>query len=101
VSGQIGFDRDGNLAGDFRAQAAQVFENLKRALAAAGAEFRHVVKMNVYMIEGASHLAIFREVRDAYLNMSAPPASTLVYVPKLAREGLLIEIEAIAVLPPA
>ena len=44
-------------------------------------------------------MAAFREVRDRYLNAAAPPASTTVGVPALARPGGLFEIEAIAVLP--
>ena len=41
----------------------------------------------------------FREVRDKYVNTSAPPASTTIGVPELARPGALFEIEAVAVLP--
>ncbi len=102
IAGQLGLDRAGKLAGapgDFRAQAVQVFENLKAALATVGATFRDVVKINNYITD-MSHLATFREVRDMYLNTAAPPASTLVAISKLAREGALVEIEAIAALPP-
>jgi enamine deaminase RidA (YjgF/YER057c/UK114 family) len=102
IAGQLGLDRAGKLVGapgDFRAQAVQVFENLKAALATVGATFRDVVKINNYITD-MNHLATFREVRDMYLNTAAPPASTLVAISKLAREGALIEIEAIAALPP-
>ena len=99
VSGQIGVGRDGKLmAGDFRAQAVQIFENLKAALEAVGARFEHVVKLNNYLVE-LEHQAILREVRGLYLNMAAPPASTSVRVVGFAREGVLLEVEAIAVLP--
>ena len=37
IAGQLGLKPDGNIAGDFRAQATQAFENLKAALAAVGA----------------------------------------------------------------
>jgi len=47
------------------------------------------------------HLPIFFEVRDRFVNTKAPPASTAIQVVRLAREGALFEIEAIAVLPPA
>ena len=93
---------DGKLAGspsDFRSQAIQTFENLKQALSAVGASFDHVVKLNVYVTDSATQLAVYREVRDRYVNTAAPPASTLVQASKLALEGLLIEVEAIAFLP--
>ena len=99
IAGQLGLDVDGRPVGDFRAQAAQAFENLKIALAAAGAGFEHVVKINNYLVDIAANIGAFREVRDRYLNIAAPPASTAVGVPGLARPGALFEIEAIAVLP--
>jgi enamine deaminase RidA (YjgF/YER057c/UK114 family) len=100
IAGQLGFDAQGNLVGapgDFRAQAAQAFENLKVALAAVGCGFADVVKLNNYLTD-MSHLPIFREVRDSYLNVSAPPASTTIEISKFARDGALIEIEAVAML---
>jgi len=98
IARQLGFTVDGKLPEDFRGQAMQAFENLKNALAAVGAEFKHVVKINNYIIDMPANIGTFREVRDRYLNMSAPPASTAVGVPALARPGALFEIEAIAVL---
>jgi enamine deaminase RidA (YjgF/YER057c/UK114 family) len=100
IAGQLGVDRDGKVVGDFRRQAAQTFENLKTALAAVGAEFRHVVKLNNYLVDRA-HLPTFREVRDGYLAENDRPASTTITISGLAREGALIEIEAVAVLPAA
>jgi enamine deaminase RidA (YjgF/YER057c/UK114 family) len=100
IAGQLGFDAHGNLVGapgDFRAQATQAFENLKLALAAVGAGFGDVVKLNNYLTD-MSHLPIFREVRDNYLNVSAAPASTTIEISKFARDGALIEIEAVAIL---
>jgi enamine deaminase RidA (YjgF/YER057c/UK114 family) len=102
IAGQLGLEPSGKMAGgagDFRAQAVQAFENVKAALAAVGGTFEHVVKINNYLTDMA-HLPIFREVRDAYVNTQAPPASTLVAISKLAREGALFEVEAVAVLPP-
>ena len=101
IAGQLGLDAQGNLVGgpgDPRAQIKQAFENLKAALAAVGADFAHVVKVNNYLTD-MGHLPIFREVRDNYLNQAAPPASTTVAISSLAREGALFEIEAVAVLP--
>ena len=96
IAGQLGFTVEGKLPEDFRGQTVQAFENLKNALAAVGAEFRHVVKINNYLVDIPENIGEFREVRDQYLNMSAPPASTAVGVPALARPGALFEMEAIA-----
>jgi enamine deaminase RidA (YjgF/YER057c/UK114 family) len=101
IAGQLGLDKNGNLVGapgDFRAQAVQTFENLKLALAAVGGDFSHVVKVT-NLLADITHLPIFREVRNQYLNAAAPPASTTVQISEFAREGALLEIEAIAVLP--
>jgi enamine deaminase RidA (YjgF/YER057c/UK114 family) len=101
IAGQLGLDADNKIVGapgDFRAQAEQIFINLKNALAAAGAGFEHVVKLNNYFIDMA-HLGIFREVRDRYIDTSAPPASTAVAISNLARPGALLEVEAVAVVP--
>jgi enamine deaminase RidA (YjgF/YER057c/UK114 family) len=101
IAGQLGLDLDNKIvgaAGDFRAQAEQTFTNLKNALAAAGAGFEHVVKLNNYLVDIA-HIGIFREVRDRFIDVSAPPASTTIAIAALARPGALIEIEAVAVVP--
>jgi len=101
ISGQLGLDLDGKVVGapgDFRAQAEQAFVNLKNALAAVGAGFEHVVKLNNYFVDIA-HIAQFREVRDRFVDTATPPASTAVAISALARPGALIEVEAIAVVP--
>ncbi|HEY2424273.1 MAG TPA: RidA family protein [Pseudolabrys sp.] len=99
IAGQLGLDMENRLVGDdFRSQADKAMENLKLALADAGATVKDVVKINNYLVD-MSHIPIFREVRDKHFNMSAPPASTTVAISQLARPGALFEIEAIAVLP--
>lgn len=98
IAGQLGLDRDGKLSSDFRLQAVQTFENLKAALTAVGAQFQHVVKLNNYLID-TKYLPVFRQVRDSYLPDNNRPASTTIAISGLAREGALLEIEAVAVLP--
>jgi enamine deaminase RidA (YjgF/YER057c/UK114 family) len=101
IAGQLGRTADGKMAGgpgDFRAQAVQAFENLKHALAAAGAGFEHVVKVTNYLVDMA-HIHTYFEVRDRYVDTKAPPASTTIQISKLAHDGALYEIEAIAVVP--
>jgi enamine deaminase RidA (YjgF/YER057c/UK114 family) len=100
IAGQLGIDREGKLSSDFRLQAVQTFENLKNALAAVGGQFQHVVKLNNYFVD-MKYLPIFRQVRDSYLADKDRPASTTLAIAGLAREGALLEVEAVAVLPPA
>ena len=103
ISGQVALDLSGNVVGrgDFLAQARQVFENLKAALTAAGTGFENVAKINIYATAGfdETQLPAFRELRDSYVNVKNPPASTFVIVHRLVREEFLLEIEAVAVVP--
>ena len=96
ISGQIALDKNGAVvgAGDMKAQAEQVFKNLEAALAAAGAKFSDVVKMNTYTTDISQAPAI-REVRARYFG-NVTPASTLVQVVHLARPEFMLEIEVIA-----
>ncbi|QIS15126.1 hypothetical protein F5544_36490 [Nocardia arthritidis] len=100
LSGQIAFDADGNVVGpgDPAAQARQVFENLRRCLAAAGATFDNVIKLTYYVTDIA-HLPAIRTARDAHIAPSHLPASTAVQVAALVHPDLLMEIEAFALLP--
>ncbi|MFI6519050.1 RidA family protein [Spirillospora sp. NPDC050679] len=100
VSGQIALDEDGTLVGpgDLRAQTRQVFANLQAALTAAGAGWEHVVKLGYYMLD-ADQVAVVREVRDQFVPEGVAPSSTLVQVARLVRADLLVEIEAMAVVP--
>jgi enamine deaminase RidA (YjgF/YER057c/UK114 family) len=99
IAGQVALDPTGKLVGpgDIRAQARQVFDNLGAALEAVGARFEQVVKLTYYLLD-ASQLPVVREVRDRYVNIQQPPASTAVEVRRLARDDLLIEVEAVAVI---
>ncbi|MFV9507515.1 MAG: RidA family protein [Oscillochloridaceae bacterium umkhey_bin13] len=102
VSGQVAFDAAGMLVGegDHRRQAEQVFANLQMALAAVGARFEHVVKLTYYVVNLSPEVTqMLRELRADYLNLARPPASTMVAVAGLVDPRLLIEIEAIAVIP--
>jgi enamine deaminase RidA (YjgF/YER057c/UK114 family) len=99
-AGQLGIDKSGKMGANAREQVEFAFENVKAALASVGANFDHVVKLNNYIVDIGTNIAHYREVRDKYVNKSAPPASTTIGVPQLARPGALFEVEAIAVLPP-
>ncbi len=99
IAGQVAFDKSGNIVGkgDFAAQATQVFENLKLALAAAGATFDNLVKVTTFVTD-LSQIQALREIRAKYYGKNAP-ASTLVQITQLASPAFMIEIEAIAVVP--
>ena len=99
TSGEQGRDRNGDLPSDIRAQSIQLLENIKAALAAVGATFDNVIKLNVYMLDLRKHQPIWSEVKQHYVNRDAPPASTTVQVSALTREGALIEVEVVAALP--
>jgi len=88
------------MGSNAREQIELAFENLKAALASVGAGFEHVVKVNNYIVDIGANIALFREIRDKDVNKAAPPASTTIGVPELARPGALFEVEAVAVLPP-
>jgi len=99
VSGQVSWGPDGRVvgAGDMRAQCEQVFKNLTAVLAAAGAGWGDIVKMNSYMVNlNAENVAAFREMRAGYLKSGQMPASTLVGVTSLVQPELLLEVEVVA-----
>jgi enamine deaminase RidA (YjgF/YER057c/UK114 family) len=100
VSGQVSVDERGQVVGkgDLKAQTEQTFANLETALKAAGATFRDVVKMNLYVVGlKPEPVPLIREVRARYVDREHPPASTLVGVSALVGADWLIEIEVDAV----
>ncbi|MCP2013148.1 reactive intermediate/imine deaminase [Deinococcus sp. HSC-46F16] len=100
LSGQIAVNAQGEVvgAGDFTAQARQVFENFQLALAEVGLTFGHVVKLTLFLTDMA-HLPQLRAVRDELIDLAQPPASSAVQVAALVRPELLVEVEAIAAAP--
>ena len=96
TSGQAAIDRDGNVvgAGDFAAQAEQVFANLAEVLEAGGSSLAQVVKVTIYLTD----MGRFPDVvalRERYFTPPYP-ADTIVEVKALALPELEIEIEATA-----
>lgn len=100
ISGQVALDAAGNLVGegDFEAQARQAFANVGHALAAAGMEFRHVVKLGLYVLD-MNQRDTLRLVRNEFVDVTQPPASTLVQVSAFFRPDVLFEVDAVAVAP--
>jgi reactive intermediate/imine deaminase len=98
VSGETGMDLEGNIVeGDCGAQAHQALENMKRVLEAAGASMRDVVKLNYYFTNIAEDLSKIADAYGKYFGRHYP-AATAVQVGSLAYPGLLLEVEAIAVI---
>lgn len=99
IAGQIASDSLGQVvgAGDFKAQAERVYQNLRTALASVGGTLADLAITTTYITD-RSQVAILREVRGRYLEQSNPPANTLLVVAGLARPELMLEIEAVAIL---
>jgi len=74
VAGQVAFDHDGGLvgAGDLEAQVRQTLANLGRVMVSLGAEWRHVARLNWYVLD-ARQVQLIRAVRD---EVSAPCSAT-------------------------
>ncbi|MER6355527.1 RidA family protein [Streptomyces sp. NPDC001634] len=100
ISGQLALDEDGKLVGegDPAAQARQVFENLRRCLAATGATFDDVVKLTFFVTDMA-YMPAIRAARAEHIREDRLPAASAVQVAALVRPEFLMEIEAYAVLP--
>ncbi|MFI0576209.1 RidA family protein [Streptomyces tendae] len=101
VSGQLALDEDGKTVGegDPAAQARQVFENLRRCLASAGATFDDVVKLTFFVTDMA-HMGAIRAARAEHIPDDRLPAASAVQVAALVRPEFLVEIEAFAVVAP-
>lgn len=100
VAGQGGETATGQLSPDFQDQVRQAFGNLYIALDAAGAAPRDVVKLTALVVDHSeARLHIFGAELAKSFGDGPKPACTLIPVPRLALDGMLFEIEAVAVLP--
>jgi enamine deaminase RidA (YjgF/YER057c/UK114 family) len=96
VSGQVGIDEKLAPARTMAAQARLAFENLKRALAAAGATLEDVVELMTFHIDLRGEMEQFTKVKDEYIPRNYP-AWSAVGVTQLALPELRVEIRAVAV----
>lgn len=100
VSGQVATDAQGTIVGpgDLKIQLRQVIANLKAALETAGATLADIIKTTTYIVDyKESDATALREARAELFPTGEPPASTLLGVCALAVEGLMVEMEAIAI----
>ena len=99
VAGQVGVDVDDNVVGtDLASQTVQAFENVRIAVAGAGAGWEHVVKLTIYVVDlDEAKMGEFGAGMGQAMEQGMPPtATTLVGVQALYRPDILVEIEAIA-----
>ncbi len=101
VGGQDAVDATGAIIGrgDFQAQTEQILKNIAAALAAAGARLEHVIKWNLYVVQGQSLREGFEVFRRVWGNRPNPPAISFMFVAGLAHPDFLAEMDAIAVVP--
>jgi enamine deaminase RidA (YjgF/YER057c/UK114 family) len=101
IGGQDAVDSSGAIVGkgDLKAQTEQILKNIQAALAAAGAQPEHVVKWNIYVVQGQSVQEGFAAFQSVWGNPPNPPVITVVFVASLGRPDFLAEIDAIAVVP--
>ncbi|MBI4247122.1 MAG: RidA family protein [Candidatus Rokubacteria bacterium] len=100
ISGMVGTDDSGKVVDrTMKEQTRQVLEKIKAVLEREGGTFDDVVRVRVYATEiDQASLRDIHEVRSAYFREGHYPASTLVRVSQLIRDGALIEIDADAVI---
>ena len=99
VSGQIAMSPDGQIigVGDIEAQALQAFANVQKVAEAAGGSMSDVVKLTIFLVNRDDFPTVSR-VRAEFFDDPFPACSTVI-VSGLVLEGLLVEIEAVAMLP--
>lgn len=104
VGGQVALDEDRNIIGegDIEAQTRAVFENIRKVLNEVGADMKDIVKFNTFYKfdgEGDEVNEFWQKMTDVRLEyLPEPgPVGTAIRVEGFGTDGLLIEVEAIAV----
>ncbi|HIH73742.1 MAG TPA: RidA family protein [Methanosarcina sp.] len=101
IGGQDAVDASGTIIGkgDIKQQTEQVLANLQTALKAGGAELEHIVKWNVYVVQGQDIQKGFEAFQQIWGRRPDPPAITFMFVSGLGNPDFLVEMDAIAVVP--
>lgn len=101
VGGQDAVDASGAIVGkgDLKVQAEQILKNIQAALAAGGAQLEHIIKWNLYIVQGQPLQQGFEAFQRFWGNRPNPPAISVMFVAGLAHPDFLAEMDAIAVVP--
>jgi enamine deaminase RidA (YjgF/YER057c/UK114 family) len=101
IGGQDAVDASGAIVGkgDLRAQTEQILKNIQAALAAGGAGLEHIVKWNIYVLQGQSLQTGFEVFQRVWGDRPSPPAISVMFVAGLAHPDFLAEMDATAVVP--
>ncbi len=101
VGGQVAYDKEANLlhSGDIVAQTRIAMDNVQKVLQEFGAGMNDIVKLQTFFVSTGTREEWKRcaEIRFSYFDYPGP-ASTAIPVPALGIPGLMVEIDAIAVL---
>ena len=102
ISGTASVNEDGNSIhpGDIRAQTRRTFTNIKALLESENADWHDIVRTTCYLADFRTYDE-FNEVRNAFYEeecLDPLPASTCIEA-RICRPELLVEIEAIAMIP--
>ena len=101
IAGQVATDVAGEIlgVGDFEAQCARVFANIKAALDSVGGTWSNIVQFTTYLVHSQDIAKLMtyraREFPKMFPNGAYPP-NTLLIVDRLVQEPFLIEVQAIA-----
>ena len=101
VAGQVALDTSTGqaMAGDVTEQTERVIENIKTILESAGTSLAHAVENICFLADVRRDFAAFNAAYGRYFDTNGPTRTTVQAV--LPREGLLVEIRCVAVMPPA
>jgi len=104
VAGQVSWDAQQQLvgAGDLVAQFRQALENVVAVVRTAGGEPEHLVDVTVFVTDKDDYMSHVRAIGAAWREVVGRhfPAMALVQVAALLEAGALVEIQAVAALPP-
>src|SRR5271169_909604 len=101
IGGQDAVDASGAIIGkgDIKIQTQQVLANLETAIKAAGGALEHIVKWNLYVVNGQSIQKGFEAFQQFWGRRPNPPVISMMFVSALANPDFLIEMDAVAVVP--